>query len=147
MSGWRVLAKGLRIPAQPSASWTLAIDHVAGPALLKIEAEGKWRFADRSDAGCGPDGVATSHLPGDRCLVAAAPVGALVGKLGGSTVANDGVLHFPVGRHCVIELTATQRGPLYLTINDFPGGFDDNGGEVTVRVERLPVPAAGAAAG
>ena len=104
---------------------------------------------------CGPDGDLGSSVDRTKLLLPAAPAGALIGKIGGSTagsgavgassttvtttagsmpvVASDGQL-FVVGGHCVFELIDPVRGPLCVTINDSPDGFGDNSGKLVVTV-------------
>ncbi len=112
------------IPAKPAGGlWTLVHEHFEGPCRLKITVspEQTWRFADEAEAQCGPDGNPVSHLPGSLCLNTNAPIGALVGKIGGSTADKTGVVDFVAGGFCVVVLDdATKSGPLFLTINDLP---------------------------
>src|SRR5262249_48683625 len=98
---------------------------------------------------CGPDG----SLLGDQQkqpLVATAPRGAIVGKIGGSTAdlpdtsANakgpyGGRKAFASGSCTVVELEATDSGPLFLTINDSPNQFYNHAGELWVLIEEAPL--------
>ena len=131
--------KRVSVPATPAAGmWSVALEWIEGPCRLCISADGEWSFADEADAKCGPDGSPVSHIPASRCLNPDAPVGALIGKIGGSTADSsvEGTLRFVVGRYCAFRLAAEHSGPLFLTINDTRTGYADNGGQVQVTIER-----------
>ncbi|HWT05046.1 MAG TPA: hypothetical protein VN224_04770 [Xanthomonadales bacterium] len=70
-----------------------------------------------------------------RCLCDKAPVGALIGKLGGSTAgAADGAV-FVVGSSCIVKV-GDDDAPLYLTINDEESGMSNNQGSLKVKIEQ-----------
>jgi hypothetical protein len=125
--------KDKEVPAKPEGIWTLVHEFVQGPALIKVTADdGEWMYS-KADK-CKADGDLLSSISSAACIVKDAPVGALIGKIGGSTAgANDGAV-FVVGKHCIIELDGTKRGPLYLTINDELTGFDNNDKAIKVDV-------------
>ena len=131
---WRELKK-ITIPAKPVGVWTVACEYLTATRKLKIEAEGTWSYGQ--DLSCSPDGDVGSPRSCEKCLSNQAPIGALIGKLGGSSAGiKDTVI--TIGRFCVIELTEAAKGPLFLTINDEPAGLSDNTGEVTVHIYSAP---------
>ncbi len=69
-----------------------------------------------------------------ECLSQDALVGALIGKLGGSSASVKNSNAFVVGSYCVLEVAETSKGPLYLTINDLPAGMGDNSGKLLVSI-------------
>ena len=132
---WRELGRQ-KVPARPDAGiWTPVLDYVTGPVVLRITASGTWRPVGGLDA-CGGDGYRRWAFGRDALLTKKAPLGALIGKFGGSNAGgtDDGDI-FPVGTHAVLTVEK-PTGPLYLTINDAPGAFDDNSGDIEVVVEQ-----------
>jgi hypothetical protein len=134
MESWVVLKDEVEVPAKPTGLWTLALEWADGPALIKFEASDDYWFYSESDASkCSADGHLSSLLPAKACLLPTAPVGALIGKIGGSSAAaTDGTV-FVVGKFCIIEI-AESRGPIYLTMNDEVTGFANNRGSVRVKI-------------
>ncbi|HEX3466457.1 MAG TPA: hypothetical protein VHS78_20605 [Candidatus Elarobacter sp.] len=138
MSAWSSLLPPTDVeakrPGQWPALWQLALDFVEGGTILKITAEdGKWKYS--ADGECGPNGDPASLIMRSKCLCAAAPVGALIGKIGGSAAAAADGTVFAAGALCVIKVPA-DGGPLYFSINDEENGMDNNGGSLKVTVER-----------
>jgi hypothetical protein len=136
-----VLAKPSGLPpGQPAGLWTLVADFVEGPALLKITAtaENRWAYAESAAAVCGADGDTDAFLLRSKCLVPTAPVGALIGKIGGSSAGVSDGTTFVAGRVCVVRVP-DDGGPLYLTINDEYTGMANNADFITVQVWSSPV--------
>jgi hypothetical protein len=50
---WTEVKHGIEVPAMPEGVWTPVFDYVRGPALIKIEATGEWRYSP--SRGCGPN--------------------------------------------------------------------------------------------
>jgi hypothetical protein len=121
------------VPAKPAGIWTLVHEYVHGPALIRIEAEDtEWMYS-KADK-CKADGDLLSSISPAACILKDAPVGALIGKIGGSSAGiSDGTL-FVVGKHCIFELDPNKRGPLYLTINDELTGFENNNNAIEVDI-------------
>lgn len=121
-----------RVAARPDGLWTLVVEFVSGPALLRVTASAdRWQYADAAAAVCGADGDPDALLARAKCLLPAAPVGALIGKIGGSTAgAADGTL-FVAGSTCVVRVP-DEGGPLFLTIND--EYMKNNAGSIGVAV-------------
>src|SRR5438309_8608468 len=112
---WREVLNKMKIPAKPTALWTKVFDYIEGPARLRIEAEGIWSYSKRH---CGPEGIPSVGLMNDA-LVSTAPLGALVGKIGGSTAEKPDTTKigvFAVGNYCVLNLDASAKGALFMTM-------------------------------
>jgi hypothetical protein len=127
------------IRARPDGLWTLVVEHVEGPGLLQISASpaSRWSYSDTHESICSANGDPRALISRAQCLLATAPVGSLIGKFGGSTAgASDGTLMFVVGMRCTVKVPS-GGGPLYLTINDEPGGMDNNANEV--QLEKLMI--------
>ena len=127
------------VPAQPAGLWTLVIEYLRGPALVKVQAEDKkWKYSQAN--ACTADGDLLSLVSTQSCILKGAPVGALIGKIGGSTAGvSDGTV-FLAGKMCIIKLDQSKRGPLYLTINDELTGMGNNDGKLEVEVSIKPIP-------
>lgn len=78
--------------------------------------------------------------------------GALIGKIGGSavdrpeaaptgadTLPYPGRKVFPIGKLCVIQIAKDNGGPLFMTMNDEPGGFAVHNGSLHVLIEEAAV--------
>jgi hypothetical protein len=131
---WQVLT-GVphSVPAKPRGLWTRVCDYIEGPVKLKLEANGEWAYSKKR---CGPDGAPQEGLVADA-LVPSAPLGTLVGKIGGSSADKPDVskgLVFAVGSYCVVSLDNTARGALFLTMNDVVSRFDEHDGEISVTI-------------
>jgi hypothetical protein len=142
LSSWPLLCT-LQIPARPAGLWTL-VDFIEGPAVLKITAKPgeTWAYSDSLSAVCGADGDPHSLLSASKCLVPKAPVGALVGKIGGSTAGAETDTSFVVGSACIVKI-ADEGGALFLTINDESGGMDNNADGITVEIHQRPARSSG----
>src|SRR5437879_557338 len=133
---WRLVVEA-EVPAKPTGVWTLVHTYLDRCLRLKLEARGQWTYSANLKDLCGPDGDLASGLDASRCLIPKAPVGALIGKLGGSTGGLDDGYLFVVGSYCILEpgrAAVPKTGPLYLAINDRPDGLADNNGALKVRV-------------
>jgi len=86
-------------------------------------------------------------LGASHTLLPAAPTGALLVKIGGSTAGLADCKVRVAGSKAYFEIDAASSGPLFLSINDEPGGMSDNSGEVKISVATIapPAPAAPAA--
>jgi hypothetical protein len=126
--------RSMAVPARPATGiWTPVVDYITGPRILRIAAEGMWKPAEGLKE-CSPDGFQDWFYGRDWLLTKDAPLGALIGKIGGSRGSDRDAAIFPVGSFAVIMLDK-QMGPLYLTINDAPAFFHDNSGTLRVMVE------------
>lgn len=123
------------IQAKPSDGvWQLAFSYVEGPTIIKIEAAGNWNYSPQFAAGpCSANGDLRSPFDPKKCICDKAPVGALIGRIGGSVADKDSASAFVVGSLFVRKLEKGS-GPLYLTINDMWNGFGDNLDEIKVSI-------------
>jgi hypothetical protein len=124
---WRPI-KEVMVPERPTNFWTPALEYVTPGRLYRIVVEPTagppaqdqtWIPASATQA-CTAEGDAAQArqgLPVETCAV-----GALIGKIGGSSAEvkpdKDKVVLFGVGRHCVISVEAAKAGALYLGVND-----------------------------
>jgi hypothetical protein len=131
---WEPVGKQpLSVPARPATGlWTRVIDYVHAPLILRIGATGEWRPVPDLPP-CGADGLHAWYLGRDWLPAKNAPLGALIGKIGGSISSIDDATIFLVGSYSVLTLDK-QAGPLYLTINDAPAFLSDNSGELKVTI-------------
>jgi len=148
---WQTLAT-VAVQARPVGLWNLAVDYVPGSRLLRftvlaLDQQNKkfstiWNPVKGTD--CGADGIVTNPLK-TGLLCTGAQYGALIGKLGGSSAdlpdssspagpyPNKKV--FGVGSYCVISLSNLEGGPLFLTMNDSPDGFEGHQGDLHALIE------------
>lgn len=133
---WTRLTTGFTVPAKPRGLWTLVLDYVDAPATLKIVAADDATWSYTPGIWCDADGDLTAMIARARCLLEKGPVGALIGKLGGSTAGSDDGTLFLAGQSCVVNVAQGNGGPLYLTINDEITGLGNNAGTISVEVLR-----------
>jgi hypothetical protein len=88
-----------------------------------------------------PEGTKECTADGETALdrtvlLATAPAGALIAKIGGSSADTtvDKVPLFAVGRHCVFTVEAGKAGTLYLGVNDAVGSMARLTGHLTVKL-------------
>jgi hypothetical protein len=130
---WQPIVKGAVVAAKPTGLWTMVHEFVRGPAELWVTATGRWYYSE--DKSCGPDGDLNALIARTRCLFPKAPVGALIGKVGGSSAGfEDGTL-FLAGANCVFDVGGAA-GPLYFTINDEYTGMLNNRNSLVVEVSQ-----------
>ncbi len=96
---------------------------------LKFKAKGDWgeSAAVKRNADGGPAGLFGSGYWGAVPIIPDAPYGALIGRIGGQV--------FYIGQANTIK--AQQGAELQLAINDAPGNYDDNHGEMLVTIRKL----------
>lgn len=140
MTGDWVVLTDVKVKAKPDGVWTLALEWVNGPAVLKFEAgDEEWFYAEHDTSKARADGHLASLLATKNCLLPSAPVAALIGKIGGSSAgAADGTV-FVVGKFCLVEIDKS-KGPVYLTINDELTGLGNNRGEISVKISSRAQP-------
>jgi hypothetical protein len=130
---WKILIK-MDVLAKPEGLWTKICDYIEGSMKLKVEAHGTWDYSIGKN--CSPDGKRAEGLLVES-LVPSAPVGALIGKIGGGTAEKPDPAKsfvFVVGSYCVVNIDTNTKGALFLTMNDLVKRFDEHGGKVTVEV-------------
>lgn len=129
----------ITVKAKPeNAIWQLAHEFVQGPGLLKVVARGGWKYSNLAKE-CSANGDLDSPLDNRGAVYEKAPLGALIGRIGGSIADSDGA--FVVGTLCVHKLDKDAAGPFFLAINDKRNGFEDNDGELTVEISHAKDPA------
>ena len=138
-NNWELL-NSAKVPAKPDAGiWTLLAEDLPDFQRLKITATGQWEYTDKFPSACTADGDTTSAMDQAHCIYSQAPIGALIGKFGGSNMGvSDGVV-FLIGSLCIYERPADCKIPypcLFVTINDRLDGFSDNSGELSVSLEK-----------
>jgi len=120
-----------RFPAAPPAAgwqrWNVALESFGEGNVLRLVATGRWRPLNGLPE-CGPDGLDGVSYDSDRLVMAEAPVGALIGRFGGSSAsfksAEGAEKPFAVGRHCVVRVPAGGVGPLFLGFNVLTPPFE-----------------------
>lgn len=149
----------VRVPARPDGLWTLALEFVPGARLLRTQISAvdenrtavEITWSVKRGENCGADGIIrTPAKTGVLCT--AAPYGALIGKLGGSTAdlpdPTPAVAATPygtkrvftAGSQAIVTLSAAADGaPLFLTMNDSPEEFQNHGGALHVLIEYYPL--------
>jgi hypothetical protein len=138
---WTELSEAT-IKARPEDGvWQQALPYVEGPGLLKIEATGQWVYAAQFARPCSANGDLLSPLDPKRCIHEKSPVGALIGRIGGSIADKDTAAIFVVGTLCVRKLEKDTAGPLFFAINDMWNGFGDNSGELKIKIHFYLPPA------
>lgn len=142
---WRLIVEKKKIPDPQTVQWTPVLDYAPPGKLLKIvvvedqnidpPVTGKWQPKGFPAEGCSADGdyenkQSTTGTP----LVASAPRGGLIGRIGGSTAdqtvdssATPNRILFSVGRYCVLMVPQSPAGAVFLGVNDSP----DRMGSVT----------------
>lgn len=106
--------------------WLMVLEDLVGLATyLRFRASGVWTTM-AGLPGCGPDGLVGQSFPDDRLIVPDCPVGALIGRIGGSSAtlkaaapaADSGESKpFPIGCNAVIKLPDKVVGPLFIGFN------------------------------
>ena len=141
---WQPLASAIVVEARPVGLWTRAVDYIAGPRKLKITADPKSTWS-LGGSNAGPDGDSSqSQNPNAPPLLPSALIGALIAKVGGSAADNTapvlstaGIppvapvglpIPLSIGSFCIFEISATQRGSLFLTMNDTAVAFAQHSG-------------------
>jgi hypothetical protein len=133
------------VRAKPLGLWTCALATVAGVKRIivsVVDENSRWQCASGPQL-CGPGGT---RQPGTGCLYPKAPLGALIGKLGGSdaddTTADNGQyaagvypVVFAVGSFWTTEIATDFKSALFLTMNDQVARFEMHDGSIGVKIE------------
>src|ERR1700722_15663348 len=109
------LAQGTNVPARAAMGvWTLAAEYIDPKTRLRFKvpkdrtennalAPNVWTYALGKT--CTADGAPKAPINPVNCLLASAPPGALIGKIGGSIAGKaDGIQTFLIGSFCVYEI-------------------------------------------
>lgn len=111
--------------------WQYAYQFVHPGDELEITATGAWSHDPADPNFSNPYGPAGVDLFDARAVLASAPMGSLVGRIGDNPP-------FVIGEHLV--LISAYRGEFWLSMNDIPDRFSDNTGFVGVVVRLTPKP-------
>lgn len=108
--------------------WKAAVETLHGLTHVQIKATGEWEPVGTQFKPFPPDGHIGLPIQSDRLILSDCPVGALIGKIGGSS-ANFAIVAsgaaaasgtpFPIGAHCVAT-TDGSIGPLFIGFNWMP---------------------------
>lgn len=104
--------------------WFVAAEVIRDCTYIRIVAEGEWNTPWTAAAGtCGPNGQVGAEVPANQLLTADCLVGAIVGRLGGSSAGYaagatdiEKGKPFPIGAYCVMPVS---KGiwPLFVGFN------------------------------
>jgi hypothetical protein len=110
-------------PLRMIGQWLRVADLLPAKRLIKIAASGMWLNLYPNRGAIGPDGYLDLTVPPEQLILASAPPGALLGKIGGSTADRitgdkkaDGVILFPIGTYCVVP-PLEKAAPLFVAVN------------------------------
>jgi hypothetical protein len=153
---WTSLAL-VKVEAKGAGLWTLAFEYVPSARLLRFQVVDKdsannsvqtdWKV--NGETACSANGISGS-LVKSNLMCTAAPQGALIAKIGGSSVDTPdssqasapygGKKVFPVGSFCVyVPVANDPAGPLFLTMNDTPESFKLHSGVLYVQIDYATV--------
>jgi hypothetical protein len=153
---WRVIKTQL-VPERPGCVWTPALDYLTPGRLYKIGVPELPKEPAEGDAGdettvlqtwtpesvtepCTADGTGAEITRKNGTVpLTDVRVGALIGRIGGSTADHVGqaekMVLFAVGRYCVFQAPeAPKTGPLYLGVNDTSGSACHLKGQLQVQI-------------
>lgn len=122
------------VPKPVDQPWILVVPGMRDYTHLRIQATGSWTQAGAQIGQCSPDGLASTPVQVNPLAVPDCGVGALIGKLGGSSAnltmppATPGGTSAPttslaegtafaIGAHCIVALPQNFIGPLYISFN------------------------------
>lgn len=121
---------GLTLGAENfAAPWRMVIDFIEDVNILRIAAEGEWEAWPGVAPRCGPDGFAGLAPDPKELILPTCLIGALIGKLGGSSAGLDAPAPAPegkppissgafaIGTGCLVTIPAGTHGPLFIGIN------------------------------
>ena len=108
--------------------WCVAAPMLRDVTYLRITAAGSWIAAGEQLMPFPPDGHMGLPIHSDKLLLPDTPVGALIGRIGGSSASlvitpsatGDALLAsqtFAIGSHCVIAVPERLLGPLFVGFN------------------------------
>jgi hypothetical protein len=125
----------VRVAMDVARIWTIALEYIEAPVVLRITCADnqKWTYSVATKKSCSPDGDPAAWS--DQSLLPTAPLGALIGKLGGSSCDKLGQI-FAIGTTCVISADQTFKGSLFLGMNDTISALADHGGAFDISIHR-----------
>jgi hypothetical protein len=145
-----------KVVAKPIGLWNLVREYVPGIRLLRVQVVNlndkeqvvstTWSPTTGTDVT--PDGLPIAPAR-TGLLLGNALYGALIAKIGGSSadlpdstspaISYTAKKVFPVGSFSIISVGATEGGPLFLTMNDSPDGFENHSGDLWVQIDEFPM--------
>ena len=124
---WKELKKlNANVLALPGP-WLRVVDFIAPGKIVRCTAAGQWHYLPGHAGQCEPDGFLGLPLPCEQLQVATAPLGALLGKLGGSSADQKDGTVFTIGRFAMTTVPEKTPSALFITVNTLKGA----------RIERL----------
>ena len=132
---WRKLTV-VKVPEPQATAWTPALDFLISKRLYRLQVKlgSKWTLLDAT-TDCTADGYDNAPPRNGDPICIAAPFGALIAKVGGSTADKGGTI-FGVGRYCIYRVADdANAGPLYLGANDLPAAMSKIQGQIEVEIE------------
>lgn len=134
------------------APWLVLLEDKMDATHVKIEAEGTLEFTRSVLRTAGLDGYMQSSVPDSQKPLPGCPLGALIGKFGGSSSTcrkaketPDGAAPgfdepFAIGSFCVVQVPTDIEGPLYVGFNAFLRPVRLTGFKVKVTAGILAIP-------
>jgi|ERR1051326_4760873 hypothetical protein len=151
---WRKIVPELAIP-EPGKQWRMAVPLLTVGKVMRVQVvidtnrappvPGTWTPAGFA-APCTADGDFDATARGQvaqsgTLLVASAPPGALIARIGGSTAdqtpdtaSTPSRITFSIGRECIFTVPTTPTGSLFLGVNDDPSRMADVAGQLIVDI-------------
>jgi hypothetical protein len=105
------------MPGPVTVAWIRLAESLRGATFLTFTATGSWTALPGLLAPCGPDGLTGLALAADRVVLADAPPGALIGRIGGSSAGIKADGAFVIGSNAVVAVPAGSAGPLFIGFN------------------------------
>jgi len=115
--------------------WVKVAETLGDATLLRITADGRWSPLGPWTAECDPNGIGAIQVVAGQLMLPEAPLGALIAKIGGSSVTLAGWPSaapaagatatatgadgkpFAVGTLCILPLPRVVLGPVFVGIN------------------------------
>jgi hypothetical protein len=108
--------------------WIAAVGDLAEATLIRISATGTWSPLAGLPQ-CQPDGLAGMSYPEAGLVITDCAVGALIGRVGGSSASLKAATAdptagetkpFPIGKCCFLRLPQNALGPIFIGFNCLP---------------------------
>jgi hypothetical protein len=117
--------KPFKLQNEPiEAPWLMVVEAFEDFDHLQITSEGTWPAYPGLPLECGPDGISASPIAAEQRLIADCRLGALIGKLGGSSAMLDipsgessGLGMFALGTNALVKVPSGCFGPLFIGFN------------------------------
>ncbi len=113
--------------AEIAGRWVPVLEALPGGLHLRITASGLWAALGGMLPDCGPDGLSGLPFESAQLIIADCPVGALIGKFGGSSATHKAAapeatalaedVPFAIGSYCVVKVPEIAPGALLIGFN------------------------------